>query len=60
MLLFVIAAISVTWMHLAIRQMEKEATGDALKTLPELPEMQGLARRWPPLFPLRQRCAALS
>ncbi len=43
MLLFVIAAISVTWMHLAIRQMEKEATGDALKTLPELPEMQGLA-----------------
>ncbi|MBA4788267.1 MAG: MFS transporter [Pseudomonadota bacterium] len=47
MLLFVIAVGALTWMHLSIRQMEKEATGEALDALPELPEMQGLAPPMP-------------
>ncbi|MFG1281686.1 nitrate/nitrite transporter [Xanthobacter autotrophicus] len=42
MLLFVLAAGSLAWMHLAIRQMEKEATGETLEHLPQLPEMQGM------------------
>jgi NNP family nitrate/nitrite transporter-like MFS transporter len=41
-LLFVIVAVSLVWMHVAIRQMEREAAekGVAVRTLPELPEMQ--------------------
>lgn len=41
-LLFVIAAISLIWMHLAVRQMEKAAAvaGVPVQNLPELPEMQ--------------------
>ncbi len=42
MLLFVIAFIALVWMHLSIRQMEKEAVGAELAKLPELPEMQGM------------------
>lgn len=42
MLLFLIALGSLTWMHLAIRQMEREATGAALEKLPAFPELQGL------------------
>ncbi|WP_425359631.1 nitrate/nitrite transporter [Enterovirga rhinocerotis] len=42
MLLFVIAAVALVWMHIAIRQMEKEASGPALAALPPLPEMQGM------------------
>ncbi len=42
MLLFVLASVALVWMHLAIRQMEKEAAGGALEKLPELPEMQGM------------------
>jgi NNP family nitrate/nitrite transporter-like MFS transporter len=40
MLLFVIVAGALTWMHFAIRQMEREAAGGLLETLPQLPEMQ--------------------
>lgn len=40
MLLFVIVAASLIWMHLAVRHMEQEAAGEVLRKLPELPEMQ--------------------
>ena len=41
-LLFAIVSVSLVWMHIAIRQMEREAhtRGVAIATLPELPEMQ--------------------
>jgi NNP family nitrate/nitrite transporter-like MFS transporter len=43
-LLFLLVAVSLVWMHVAIRQMERGAieAGVSPKTLPELPEMQGL------------------
>ena len=41
MLLFVLVASALTWMHLAIRRMERART-PALRELPELPEMAGL------------------
>jgi NNP family nitrate/nitrite transporter-like MFS transporter len=40
MLLFVIVAASLLWMHFAIRHMEREAAGAVLEGLPQLPEMQ--------------------
>lgn len=40
MLLFLITAVALVWMHLSIRQMEREAVGTALDALPALPEMQ--------------------
>jgi len=40
MLLFVISAVALVWMHFAIRRMEQEAAAGALAKLPELPEMQ--------------------
>jgi NNP family nitrate/nitrite transporter-like MFS transporter len=40
MLLFVVVAASLVWMHTAIRAMEREAAGEVLAKLPELPEMQ--------------------
>jgi NNP family nitrate/nitrite transporter-like MFS transporter len=40
MLLFVIVAIALVWMHAAIRAMERAALGRDLKALPELPEME--------------------
>ncbi len=40
MLLFVLVAGALLWMHLAIRHMEQGIVGEALKKLPELPEMQ--------------------
>lgn len=45
-LLFVIVSISLVWMHLAIRQMERAAVeaGVSVRTLPELPEMQPIHR----------------
>ncbi|QTL04394.1 MFS transporter [Aquabacter sp. L1I39] len=55
MLLFVIAVMALTWMHLSIRQMEKEASGDVLKALPELPEMQGLAPVPPAPLPAKAK-----
>ena len=43
MLLFLIAVVSLTWMHIAVRQMEKEASAaEPRQALPELPEMQGV------------------
>jgi MFS transporter, NNP family, nitrate/nitrite transporter len=41
-LLFLIVAVSLVWMHVAIRQMERQAAeqGVSIRTLPELPEMQ--------------------
>lgn len=42
MLLFLIALGSLIWMHLAIRQMEREANGVVLENLPPFPELQGL------------------
>ncbi len=44
MLLFVVAAASLAWMHFAIRSMERQAVGEALDRLPELPEMQEIHR----------------
>ena len=40
MLLFLLVTGSLVWMHMAIRQMERGVVGEALKKLPELPEMQ--------------------
>ncbi len=40
MLMFLVAAGSLAWMHFAIRAMERQAVGEALDKLPELPEMQ--------------------
>tara|TARA_R110000850_G_scaffold22172_11_gene64704 strand:- start:5769 stop:8501 length:2733 start_codon:yes stop_codon:yes gene_type:complete len=39
-LLFAVVAISLGWMHLSVRSMERAAHGPALDELPELPEMQ--------------------
>ncbi|MEX2481256.1 MAG: MFS transporter [Gammaproteobacteria bacterium] len=39
-LLFVVVAVSLGWMHLSIRMMERTAHGEMLDRLPELPEMQ--------------------
>ncbi|MCY0096770.1 nitrate/nitrite transporter [Hoeflea ulvae] len=41
-LLFIIVAISLAWMHLSVRAMEREAHGEALDQLPSLPEMQSI------------------
>jgi NNP family nitrate/nitrite transporter-like MFS transporter len=43
-LLFLIAVASLAWMHYAIRAMEREAVGQELARLPELPEMQEIHR----------------
>jgi MFS transporter, NNP family, nitrate/nitrite transporter len=40
MLLFALVAVALVWMHVSIRQMERGVVGEALKKLPELPEMQ--------------------
>ena len=40
MLLFLVAGVSLVWMHVSIRAMEREAAGEALDRLPELPEMR--------------------
>ncbi|MDI1287072.1 MAG: MFS transporter [Reyranella sp.] len=40
MLMFLVAAISLVWMHVSIRTMERNVAGEALARLPELPEMQ--------------------
>jgi len=42
MVMFVIATTSLIWMHVSIRQMEKDAVGEQLRRLPEFPEMQEL------------------
>ncbi len=40
MLLFAIVAISMLWMHLSVRQMERSAVAAELDVLPQLPEMR--------------------
>jgi len=40
MLLFALVATALTWMHVAIRRMEREVAEPELRQLPELPEMQ--------------------
>lgn len=40
MLLFAIVAVAFVWMHLSIRQMERQALATELDALPELPEMR--------------------
>ncbi len=40
MLLFLIVAVAMVWMHVAIRMMERSALATELEALPELPEMQ--------------------
>ena len=40
--LFGIVAVSLAWMHLSIRAMERAAQGEALAVLPQFPEMQAL------------------
>ena len=42
MLLFAIVGVSLAWMHLSIRRMEKQALAGELADLPELPEMQSI------------------
>jgi NNP family nitrate/nitrite transporter-like MFS transporter len=44
MLLFGLVLATVVWMHMSIRQMEREAAGDILKTLPPLAELQAVHR----------------
>jgi MFS transporter, NNP family, nitrate/nitrite transporter len=39
MLLFLIASVSLVWMHIAIQRMEREALEPGLRKLPEFPEM---------------------
>ncbi|WP_428700059.1 nitrate/nitrite transporter [Stappia sp.] len=39
-LLFGVVAVSLAWMHLSVRAMERAAHGEALDALPQLPEMQ--------------------
>ena len=39
-LLFILVAISLSWMHLSIQAMERREHGEALDRLPALPEMQ--------------------
>jgi len=41
MLLFLLVAAALTWMHFAIRRMEQQASPQ-LRDLPELPEMAGM------------------
>jgi NNP family nitrate/nitrite transporter-like MFS transporter len=44
MLLFLLVSGALIWMHMAIRQMERGIVGEALRKLPELPEMEGIHR----------------
>ncbi|MCR8726014.1 nitrate/nitrite transporter [Frigidibacter sp. ROC022] len=41
-LLFLLVGVSLLWMHMAIRVMERSAQGTPLDQLPQLPEMQGM------------------
>lgn len=44
MALFIIVTVSLVWMHVAIRQMERAAAGKALADLPPFPEMQDMPK----------------
>ncbi len=40
MLLFLVVAVSLAWMHFSVRHMERGAAGATLQTLPQFPELQ--------------------
>lgn len=42
MLLFVLVAVALVWMHLAVRRMERAAEAERLDRLPQLPELLAL------------------
>jgi NNP family nitrate/nitrite transporter-like MFS transporter len=42
MLLFLLSAVALLWMHLAIQRMEREAREPELEKLPQLPEMESI------------------
>jgi len=42
MALFLVVLVSMIWMAVSIRQMERAAVGEKLAALPQLPEMQGM------------------
>lgn len=42
MVLFVVVAVALAWMHVAVRQMEQKATVGQRRSLPEFPEMAEL------------------
>ena len=42
MALFLVVSISLAWMHVSIRHMERTAAGKVLAELPPFPEMQGM------------------
>lgn len=44
MALFVVVAVSLIWMHFAVRQMERAAAGPVLASLPPFPEMLDMPR----------------
>lgn len=44
MALFVVVAVSLIWMHFAVRQMERAVAGPALAALPPFPEMLDMPR----------------
>ncbi|WP_304951648.1 MFS transporter [Shinella sp. NM-101] len=58
MLLFLIAAGSLVWMHLAVRHMEQEASQETIEALPPFPEMQGMAT--PARRPARESASVLT
>jgi NNP family nitrate/nitrite transporter-like MFS transporter len=63
MLLFLISTAALVWMHVAIRQMEREALSAKRADLPELPEMQELhvpGRTPPAIRPQPAKVGALS
>jgi NNP family nitrate/nitrite transporter-like MFS transporter len=52
MVLFVLVSGALVWMHVAIRQMEREASGEVLAKLPPFPEMVGMPE--PAALPRRE------
>ncbi len=42
MLLFLVVAVALAWMHFSVRQMEQRAVGTDLADLPQFAEMQGI------------------
>jgi NNP family nitrate/nitrite transporter-like MFS transporter len=58
MLLFVLVAAALAWMHGAIRLMERKRIAESLKKLPQLPEMEPLHPPIPASVPLRVKQVA--
>jgi len=47
MALFLLVTGALVWMHVAVQQMERAATGKTLRELPPFPEMQGMPKPKP-------------